>query len=179
MSRAQSGDAEAFGRIYDLYSPKLYRFIYFKVHHQETAQDLLSDTFMKSLKSLDRFDVERGTVSSWLYSIARNTVIDHYRKTRPNSNLEDAWDLSSPASAESDAELRMKIETVKEHLVKLSVTEREIVTMRVWDEMTHREIAAALGKSEDACKVAFSRAVKKLRAAMPLGTFLLLFANKL
>lgn len=179
VRRAQGGDAEAYGTIYDLYAPKLYRFIYYKVHHRETAQDLLSETFMKSLKAIGRFDPERGTVSSWLYSIARNAVIDHYRTVRPESDLEDAWGLDSGSDVARDAETALKLEAVRGHLAALSAMEREILTMRVWGEMSHAEIAAALGKTEDACKVAFSRAVAKLKKAMPLATFILFLTQKI
>lgn len=179
MERARQGETEAFGLIYDVYAPKLYAFIYHKVHHRETAQDLLADTFMRALQAIPRYDADRGGAAAWLYAIARNLVIDHYRRSRPQTNVEDAWDLASGDDPAENADFRMKIEAVREHLQHLSATERDIVLMRVWQELSYAEIAAALGKSEDACKVSFSRSLKKLQAAMPLAALLALIIKPL
>ena len=172
MIRSRQGDADALGEIYDAYAPRLYTFIYYKVHHRETAQDLLSITFTKALAALPRYQPSKGPAAAWLYTIARNTIIDHYRRLRPQENLEDAWDLSLAATQERDADLAGKIALVHKHLTQLTPLEREILTMRVWQEMSYAEIAAALGKREDACKVAFYRAVRRLRSAMPVAAFL-------
>lgn len=172
MIRSRQGDADAFGEIYDAYASRLYAFIYYKVHHRETAQDLLSTTFTKALAALPRYKPSKGPAAAWLYTIARHAVIDHYRRLRPQENLEDAWGLSQDATQERDADLAGKISLVREHLAQLTSLEREILTMRVWQEMSYAEIAAVLGKREDACKVAFSRAVRHLRSAMPMAAFL-------
>jgi RNA polymerase sigma-70 factor, ECF subfamily len=180
MERARQGDAEAFGAVYDAYAPKLYAFIYYKVHHRETAQDLLADTFMRALQAMPRYDATRGGATAWLYAIARNLVIDHYRRSMPmtgQTSVDDAWDLASDDNPAEDADFRMKVELVRLHLQKLNATERDIVMMRVWQELSYAEIAAALGKSEDACKVSFSRSLKKLQAAMPLAALLAFFLH--
>jgi RNA polymerase sigma-70 factor (ECF subfamily) len=178
MERARQGEADAFGLIYDAYAPKLYAFIYHKVHHRETAQDLLSDTFMRALQAVPRYDADRGGAAAWLYAIARNLVIDHYRRSRPLSSVDDAWDLASGDNPAENADFRMKVEAVREHLQRLNVTERDIVLMRVWQELSYAEIAAALGKSEDACKVSFSRSLKKLQATMALAVLLALLLRQ-
>jgi RNA polymerase sigma-70 factor (ECF subfamily) len=177
MEQARQGDAEAFGQIYDSYAPKLYAFIYYKVHHRETAQDLLADTFMRALQAIPRYDATRGGAAAWLYTIARHLVIDHYRRAKPLSSTEDAWDLASGDNPAEDADFRLKVELVRIHLQKLTATERDIVIMRVWQELSYAEIAAALGKSEDACKVSFSRSLKKLQAAMPLAMLVAILMN--
>jgi RNA polymerase sigma-70 factor (ECF subfamily) len=178
MERARQGDAEAFGEIYDAYAPKLYLFIYYKVHHREVAQDLLADTFMRALRAVPRYDAKLGGATAWLYAIARNLVIDHYRRSRPQVSVDDAWDLQSGDHPAARADFRLKVERVRTHLQSFSAIERDIVLMRVWQEMSYAEIAAALGKSEDACKVSFSRSLKKLQAAMSLGVLLAFIISK-
>lgn len=178
MERARQGDAAAFGQIYDAYAAKLYAFIYYKVHHRETAQDLLADTFMRALQAIPRYDAARGGAAAWLYTIARHLVIDHYRRQRPLLSVDDAWDLASGDDPAEEADFRLKAETVRAHLQRLNSTERDIVVMRIWQELSYAEIAAALGKSEDACKVSFSRSLKKLQAAMPLAVLLALFLHR-
>ncbi len=100
IERYRQGDNEAFGEVFDAYSEKLYAFIYYKVHHRPTAEDLLSQTFLKAIKAFDRFDSKKGKISSWLYRIARNVVIDHYRTHVPGISIEDAWGLANPATAD-------------------------------------------------------------------------------
>ncbi len=172
---AQRGDAEAFGAIYDLYVKRIYAFIYFKVHHRETAQDLTSDTFLKALGGLGGFDAGRGSMGPWLYRIARNTVIDHYRRRRPETALdEDAWDVSADGTLDADIDALMRLADVRAEMKKLKPAQRDIVVMRVWQQMSYAEIAAALDLNEAACRMAFSRAVKQLRQGLPLAVFITL-----
>jgi len=177
--RCQQGDAEAFGGIYDLYVRKIHDFIYYKVHHRETAQDLTSDTFMKALGGLDRFDAGKGSISSWLYRIARNTVIDHYRTKKEYAAIDDAWDIPAGGGVEADIDALARIDRVRQQLRVLPPDQRDIVIMRVWQELSYREIAEIVGKSEDNCKMIFCRAAKKLRETMPLALFIALFINHL
>lgn len=172
LERCRHGDSEAFGEIYDAYARPLYAFIYYKVHHRQTAEDLLGQVWLKAVENLDRFNEKRGRISSWLYRIARNQVIDHYRRHVPGADIEDVWGLADPASAETDADTRLKVDMVREHLTRLKPTEREIVIMRVWQELSYAEIAEIVGKSQGNCKVIYSRAVAKLRDSMPLAAWL-------
>ncbi len=177
--RSQSGDQEAFGVIYDAHVRKIHDFIYFRVHHRETAQDLTSETFLKAVRSISGFDPGKGSISSWLYRIARNTVIDHYRTRHAASDIADAWDLAAGSDAGADIDALMKIESVRREMKKLSGEQREVVIMRVWHELSYREIAAIMGKSEASCKMAFSRSLKQLRAGLPLAAFIALFITSI
>ena len=151
---------------------KIYDFIYYKTHHRETAEDLTSKTFMKALQNIGGFDLGRGTFQAWIYQIARHTVIDHYRTAKSDANIEDVWDLSGHDDLERDIDAKNKLEKVKEYLAKLRSLERDIVIMRVWQGMSHAEIAAVMGKTEGSVKMSFSRTMGKLRREMPLTIFL-------
>ena len=96
----KKGDLEKFSGLYDVYIGKIYRFIFYKTSHKETAEDLTSKTFMKALKSVDRFDTEKGTFQAWLFRIARNTVIDFYRTKKDLKNIEDVWGLGYTINSE-------------------------------------------------------------------------------
>ncbi|MFA6604290.1 MAG: RNA polymerase sigma factor [Patescibacteria group bacterium] len=173
-ARCRQGDAKAFGELYDLHFRKIYDFIYYKTHHRETAQDLASETFFKALKSISSFDPDRGSFSSWIYRIARNTVTDHYRTSRAHLNIDDAWDLASGSDTAADVDALMKVSAVREALQRLKPEQRDIVILRVWQELSYQEIAAALGKSEASCKMSFSRSVRELRASLPLNLLIAL-----
>jgi RNA polymerase sigma-70 factor, ECF subfamily len=174
IKECQAGNIERFGVIYDAYIRKIYNFIYYKTHHKETAEDLTSETFRKAMMSLQSFDTER-TFSSWLYKIAQNTVIDHYRTFRPNANVDDIWDLADDRDIERDADVKIKLERVEEYLKTIPSAKRDIIIMRVWQGMSYKEIAEVVGKSEDSCKMMFSRTMTELRKTMPLVYLLFLF----
>ncbi len=165
---------ESFGEVYDQHIRELFSFIYYKTHHKETAEDLTSQVFTKALSRIDQFDPNKGTIRSWLYEIARNTVVDHYRTSRPQQSIEDAWELPSNDDLLGRADVALSFERVRPYLQSLSSEQREIIMMRIWQEMSYAEIAEALGKSEASCKMAYSRGIATLRKSVPLGVFLFL-----
>lgn len=174
--KCQAGDFEQFGVLYDKYIKKIYEFIYFRTSHKETAEDLTSKTFMKALEGIKGFDAEKGTFSSWLYTIARNSVIDHYRVSKDaySSDLSQALDLASSDDLEANQDIKDKLREVKAYLEKLKPEQKEIILMRVWQGLSYKEIAEIIGKSEDNCKVIFSRSINLLRKDLQVIVLLLL-----
>jgi len=164
----QSGKSEDFALIYDRYIRQIYNFIYYKTLHKETAEDLTSQTFMKALKAMGDFKSGTGTFSAWLYMVARNSVIDHYRSAKNDANLEDIFDLASDADPLVDADNAVTLEKVRSYLAKLKPEQRELVTMRLWDGLAFKEIADALGLSEANSKMIFYRTMTKLREELSL-----------
>ncbi len=179
----QTGDADAFGRLYDAYVRKIYDFVYYRTHHRETAEDLTSDVFMKAFAGLRGFDPDQGSFSSWLYRIARNRVIDHYRTAKHAKDvedIEDVWDvLRSGEDVNRDAETRELLRDAEKLVAQLPAAQRDVVIMRAWDQLSYAEIAEILGKSEAACKMSFSRAVASLRLQAPLALLLAILLNPL
>ncbi len=178
LEKVHMGDHGAFGLLYNRYVSRIYNFIYYKTHHRETAEDITSQTFYQALAHIHDLDPKRS-FSPWLYQIARNLVTDHYRKQkhRNHSDVEDIWDTSiadAGVDIEMDTDVKMTFEALKEHLEKLSSDEREIVMLRVWDEMPYKEIGAIVGKSEGACKMSFSRSIATLRNALPITAYVLM-----
>lgn len=179
IDASQRGDADAFGQLYDAYVKRIYTFIYYKTHHKETAEDLTSRVFFKVLKHIKRFDKDQGTFTAWIYRITRNTVIDHYRVSRTESNVDDMRDLSSSEDIERDVHVAMAAEKVQTYFRELSDDQRDVIIMRVWQGLSYREIADVMDRSEDSCRMLYSRGIKKLKDIMPLSTFLFLFSVRL
>jgi RNA polymerase sigma-70 factor, ECF subfamily len=163
VERAQAGDSEAFGRIYDHYFDAIYRFIYYKVFSREAAEDLTSDTFFKALKQLHSYHSNRGRFNSWLYQIARNTVIDYYRTKKENVSIDDIFDLGHDERTPDQLDTLASLAKVEEYLKALPARQREIITLRLWEGKSFDEIATILGGTEASVKMAFSRSIRQLR----------------
>lgn len=177
VENCQNGKLDDFGLLYDRYIRKIYDFIYFKTHHKETAEDLCSKTFMKALEKIGTCDVSKGSFSSWVYRIARNTVIDHYRTKKFTLDIDDAWDLSTGEDILKDLENKQKFEHVEKFLKTLKPEHRDLVMLRVWSGLSYKEIAQITGKSEDSCKMTFSRVISKVRKEVLLVYLLLLLTR--
>ena len=162
VGRVQQGNYEQFAQLFDLFQNKIYQFVYFRTHHKQTAEDITSTVFMKALESIQNYKSGKALFSTWLYQIARNSVIDYYRTVKENSNIEDAWGIPSSSNIERDADVARSLEKVKEHLKTLPAQQRDVVIMRVWDGLSHKEIAEVLGTSEANSKMMFSRATAKI-----------------
>lgn len=163
--KSRNGDRQAFGQLYDRYIQRIYNFIFYKTFQKELAEDLASQTFFKVLNNIQTVDPEQSFVS-WLYRIAQNTVIDHFRSTKPMADIDDVWDVSDDTDIVRDLHQTEDAQQLQHHLKKLSKVERDIIIMRVWQELPYKEIAEIIGKTETNCKVIYSRSVQKLRELM-------------
>jgi RNA polymerase sigma-70 factor (ECF subfamily) len=163
VREAQSGDGEAFGRLYDQYLDQIYRFIYYKVFSRELAEDLTSDTFMKALERLASYDATRGRFNSWLYQIARNTVIDHMRTKKTHVSIDDVFDIGHDERTAEQLDALAGLKKVEDYLKTLPSRQREIIMLRVWEGKSYADIAALLGGTESSVKMAFSRSIRELR----------------
>jgi len=177
IKKCKAGRLEEFGLLYDKYIIKIYDFIYYKTHHKETAEDLCSLVFLKAVDKIKGFNLEKGTFQAWIYAIARNTVIDYYRTKKNDLDIEDIWDLRGGENIERDTDTRIKLEKVEKYIKELKPWQRDIIIMRVWQGLGYREIAEILNKSEASCKMAYSRAINKLRREMPLALYITFLLN--
>ncbi len=167
-------DTTEFASLYDAHVRDIYRYLYYRTQHRETAEDLTSLVFIKALDKFGTYDKTRGAFIAWLYRIARNALIDHYRSTRDTLDIEDVWDLQSDVDVARDAEALERVEKLRPYLQALPKDQRELLLLRLWDGLSYAEIAAIVGRSEDACKMAFSRVIAKLRKDVPASLILLL-----
>jgi RNA polymerase sigma-70 factor (ECF subfamily) len=172
IKACQAGNFDGFGALYEAYIRKIYDFIYYKTYHKETAEDIASAVFMKALENIGSYKPGKGSFSAWLYGIARHAVIDHYRRGKPEIPVEDIWDLAEPRDFTVDIDAKHQLKEVQTHLAKFKPAHREIMMLRLWQELSYREIAEIAGTSEANCKMIFSRTLGKLRAEMGPAAFI-------
>lgn len=175
IARAQQGDRDAFGALYDETVRSIYGFLYFKTFRREVAEDLTSMTYMKALERIGTFtDRGEGSFRAWLYAIARNTYADHLRKAAHHATLPEDMDISESIPSARRMEAQADLAAARRELDKLPEPQRDIIILRLWQELSFKDIAASLGKSEASCKMMFSRAIRELRSRLPLTALLLL-----
>ena len=163
VTRCQSGDSEAFAFLYDRYIQKIYRFVYYKVFDKEAAEDIVSEAFIKAFDRINTYDPGKGSLSSWLYRIARNAVIDYYRGRKETANIEDAFGLGFDERLAEKLDAKESFEKIAAYLETLSPKQREIIILRIWEELPYKEIAEIVGGSEGSAKMMFLRSIKEIR----------------
>lgn len=170
VRQATSGDAEAFGALYDHYQPRIYRFVLLRVGRREEAEDITHQVFMSAWENIRRYE-ERGLpFTSWLYRIARNNVIDYYRTRRDEVGLDTIDPEAFVAHHYPEADAQRAIELVRVHkaIHELKPDYKDVVVMRFVEELSLREVAGALKKSEGAVKLLQYRAIKELKKQLTI-----------
>jgi len=168
LKRYLAGDSLAFSEIYDAYFSKLYNFVFYKVGNREDSEEIVSETFLRAVKGLKKYDASKGAFSTWIYTIARNCVCDHFRKKYEVEDIEDHFELKSNEDVERKVAASLELQKVEEYLKKLTAAQREIVMLRVWEGMSYKEIGEVVGKKETAVKTAFGRVIKQIQGEMIL-----------
>jgi RNA polymerase sigma-70 factor (ECF subfamily) len=161
------GDGKAFEALYVHYMDAIYRYIFFRVGDEIQAEDLTEETFVRAWEALPKYQ-HKYPFSSWLYRIAHNLVIDHYRRKKPvpisNGLMRTYSNSDEPMDHMVDRkqEIRLLIKAVQ----RLNELEKEIVLLRFVEGLSHKEISAMVGRSPSSCRVILHRALKALRATL-------------
>jgi RNA polymerase sigma-70 factor (ECF subfamily) len=167
---AKEGDGEAFGQLYDHYVTGIFRFIYYRVGSRQLAEDLTSETFVRGLRAIQRFNWQGKDFGAWLTTIARNLVADHFKSSR--SRLEIVTETipegrTVAASPEQEVLSLISNEMLFEAVNALPNEQRDCILMRFIQGLSITQTAAALGRSEGAVKQLQLRAVRSLAKTVP------------
>lgn len=169
LESAIRGEASSFGLLYDKYQPRIFRFIFLKVSQREEAEDLTHQVFLSAWQNIETFEDQGLPLTSWLYKIARNKVIDHYRTKKQVTSIDSIPDeiLSiTTESSENELESKMGIEAVYKALRQLPSDYQEIILMRFVEELTPSEISKITGKNNGAVRVLQFRALRQLKKVL-------------
>jgi RNA polymerase sigma-70 factor (ECF subfamily) len=158
---AITGSATALAAIYDGYARRIYRYFFSRVENSAEADDLTAQTFLKVIEALPHYQ-HRGQFTAWIFQIARNTVMDYFRRNHNQPLNEDGFDLPVMDGALDQVIDQQSIAALRRHLRALDETERELLRLRFVVDLTYAEIAALLGRKEDAVRKAVKRLTEHL-----------------
>jgi RNA polymerase sigma-70 factor (ECF subfamily) len=172
VRRAQEGDAEAFGQLYDHYVTLVHRYAYHRVGDRATAEDITSETFLRALRRIDSLSFQGRDVGAWLVTIARNIIFDHVKSSRYRLEVStaDMRDADRSTDGPEDAVVAMLTnQQVLACVQQLNPEQQECIVLRFLHGLSVSETAEIMGKKDGAIKALQHRAVRRLAALLPAG----------
>ncbi len=178
LMKAKRGDTEAFGAVYKRLFTPVYRYALARAGDPELAKDIVQTTFLKAFHALPRFESRGVDPLAFFLTIARNTMLDHWKKRRheilPDTDEEETL-AAIPDGAESN-EVRFAKHTLHESLraalLVLTAEQRDVLSLRFFGELSTEEIARSMKKSPDAVRQLQSRGLRTLRDELKDSTLL-------
>ncbi len=167
IERAKEGDNTAKSILYKEYMTPLYRFVYIRIKDKEEASDIVQDAFIRAFQALPRFTDQGKGLLPYLFTIARNLIINKSKKK--HSDAIDYDFLNSHESGDRTDSESLNLDIRKDILIameSLTETEREVIALKFYGERSYTEIAEELGKREDAVRQHVARALKKMRTTL-------------
>lgn len=165
--RAKSGDREAFDELYGMYVTPVFRYVLLRLHSISDTEDVVQETFMKAYQAIDRYQDEGRGMLPYLFTIARNLLINHTKKKRPETFLPEEMDRHAGGESASEGALNSELSSaLLKAMEGLSDLEREVIELKFFGERTYAEIAVIMDKREDAVRQHVVRAMRKMRVPM-------------
>jgi RNA polymerase sigma-70 factor (ECF subfamily) len=163
VQAAREGDGAAFGRIWQLLSPKVHG--YLRVRGVTSPEDVTSDVFVAAFAGIGSFTGDGAAFRSWLFTIAHHKAVDDLRRRAPTTEWTPEVDPRSAASAEDDAVAGTVGTRVRRMLDGLTPEQREVLILRTVGDLSVAEVAAITGRTEGSVKQLYRRAMQSARRA--------------
>ena len=151
-------------QIYTEYRDRVMGYIYARLRSRADAEDLCQDVIEKVNMKLDSFDSGKASISTWIYSITRNSVIDFYRRSHPHEEIDE--NMAQDGAVDDNLLNDETLEELAEALEKLPAELREIVVLRYYDGMPLTEIAKKMNMSYGMIKLRHNSALELIRRSM-------------
>lgn len=163
VERAARYDQKAFGQLYELYFDKIYNYLYFKTMHHNEAEDLTAVVFLKAWEAIGNFQWQGYPFSAWLYRIAHNQLVDHYRTRRELLPLEAAEHHDCGDDPFEAVERSLLLAQIRGSMKNLTCEQQRVVTLRYFEGYSICEIAKMMNKPPDAVRAMQHRALRGLQ----------------
>jgi RNA polymerase sigma-70 factor (ECF subfamily) len=149
---AQQADVEAFGELYRRHFERVYRYVAFQVRSEVEAEDLTADVFLRAYRAIGGYQSRGVPFSAWLFRIARNSVIDFWRRRRPMAPLESVVGASAEVSHDDALERALLKEEIATAMARLTDAQRQVLALRFGAGLASAEVARIMKRSEGAVK---------------------------
>jgi RNA polymerase sigma factor (sigma-70 family) len=166
VRQSQKGTTEAFSELYDLFFQKIHKYVFYKVN-KEDVDDVVASIFIKAWTKIKSYKKTRHTFNSWIFRIAHNTVIDHYRTHKAVYNLDESLGVvDESADPTRMAEKSLNSKRVHRALQKLGDKYQEVVLYKFIHDMPNSEIAQIMNTKETTVRSLQHRALKQLKSVL-------------
>ncbi len=170
VRRAQQHDQAALTQIYEENFDRIYRYIVLKIGERTEAEDMTQQVFLKAFRSISSFKYKKVPLSSWLYRIAHNQIVDHLRRKSKRATVPLNESLADGGSdpkleVERDFDIKRLVSATKQ----LTGAQQEVISLRFAGELTIRQVAGVMNKSEGAIKALQHSAIVSLRKVLAAG----------
>ena len=165
VERAQKGDRDALEELYLIHFDRIYGYLHMTVGNRHDAEDLTTQTFLKMLESIGRFQFRAAPFSAWLFRIAHNLAMDHFRATRRIQLEEEVPEVPGDAEVSAEVEAFRSIgrASMLDMIEELSPEQRQVLTLKFVFDFSNLDVATILGKTEGAVKSLQHRALVALQ----------------
>ena len=164
LKRARAYDEKAIGELYDQFAPLIYRYLCRRVHDAQVAEDLTGDVFVRMLQAIRAGQDWHTSFRGWLYRIAHNLAVDHFRKLPPDPPAALPEDMAGHADdLNSIIAEQSQVQHLSLAIRSLTSDQQQVLALRFGEQLTAREVAKIMGKSVGAVEVQQHRALAALR----------------
>jgi RNA polymerase sigma-70 factor (ECF subfamily) len=162
--RAKNGDTAAAGELYEQCHQDIYWYLFYRVGNTQTAEDLTAEVFLRMLRGLPNYQPQGKPVEAWLFQIARNLAIDHYRSNHRDASIDiEESQLVESEDVHNSVENSLNSEKLRRALEHLSADQRDVIILRFVLGMPIAEAARTINRSQDAVKALQRRGLLALR----------------
>ncbi len=163
LARATGGDRRAYGKIFKLLYKDIYDYVIRRVGNRSDAEDITMQVFAQGLKAITSYEDRGHSVKAWLYRIAHNAVVDHFRGLKPSVDIDGAAGVPDETDIERTAIDREEIEGLYAEIVSLPAAQAEVLVLRFVEDRSVAETAMILDKKEVTVRALQFKGIKNLR----------------
>ena len=171
LERARAYDEDALGELYDEYAPLIYAYLYRRVQDTQLAEDLTGEVFVRMLQAIQARQSWHTSFRGWLYRVAHNLVVDHYRRQPPAPMLPlDERLVADQDDPESAVAERLSHRRLRSAISRLTPDQQQVLALRFGEQLTAREVGEVMGKSVSAVEALQHRGLAALRRSLQKGS---------
>ena len=161
-------DAQILTDLYEALYDRIARYVTARTGSRDLGEDLAAEVFVRAVESIGSFRERGAPIEAWLFRIAHNLVVDHYRRSarRPAVVLDDAMQIAGSADTAAEVEQRLAMERVRQMMEHLNPAQQEVISLRFSGELSAEETGAVMGRTPGAVRELQRTALKALRALM-------------